>query len=213
MRIMDVLADATNVIAEGEVLQLMNMHDAVAGRSGLPARHPLQDRQAVRSQRPPGRRAWPMQARRGRGLRSLWAGLGHSISRSSTTCSTTPATADEMGKNLGDDLREGKATLPLISAMQRGTPERERSSVQSAIETGSVELPRSCDREATRARWISPGRPRQRSPRAVDCSAPTAQQRAPCRFATISDSAFGAGQLKQASCPRIGSPSHHRGVA
>ena len=57
MRVMEVLADATNVIAEGEVLQLMNMHDADARRRRLPARHPLQDRQAVRGQRPPGRRA------------------------------------------------------------------------------------------------------------------------------------------------------------
>ena len=59
MRIMEILADATNVIAEGEVLQLMNMHDAVAGRGRLPAGDPLQDRQAVRGQRPARRRAGP----------------------------------------------------------------------------------------------------------------------------------------------------------
>jgi octaprenyl-diphosphate synthase len=44
----------------------------------------------------------------------------------------------EMGKNLGDDLREGKATLPLILAMQRGS-ESQRQTVREAIETGSVE--------------------------------------------------------------------------
>jgi len=44
----------------------------------------------------------------------------------------------EMGKNLGDDLREGKATLPLILAMQRGTPE-ESSLVRGAIEQGDTE--------------------------------------------------------------------------
>ena len=44
----------------------------------------------------------------------------------------------EMGKNLGDDLREGKATLPLIIAMQRGT-ETERLIIQQAIETGGAE--------------------------------------------------------------------------
>jgi octaprenyl-diphosphate synthase len=43
----------------------------------------------------------------------------------------------EMGKNLGDDLREGKATLPLIIAMQRGT-DAERSTVQQAIESGGT---------------------------------------------------------------------------
>ena len=46
--------------------------------------------------------------------------------------------ASEMGKNLGDDLREGKATLPLILAMQRGTPSQ-RELIQKAIETGSVD--------------------------------------------------------------------------
>ena len=46
--------------------------------------------------------------------------------------------AKVMGKSLGDDLREGKATLPLILAMQRGTP-AQRDLVKSAIETGSVD--------------------------------------------------------------------------
>ena len=44
----------------------------------------------------------------------------------------------EMGKNLGDDLREGKATLPLILAMQRGTPQQ-AAIVRAAIETGNVD--------------------------------------------------------------------------
>ena len=42
-----------------------------------------------------------------------------------------------MGKNLGDDLREGKATLPLIIAMQRGT-DVERNTVKQAIESGGT---------------------------------------------------------------------------
>ena len=46
--------------------------------------------------------------------------------------------AQELGKNLGDDLREGKSTLPLIIAMQRGTTD-ERSVIQQAIEHGSVD--------------------------------------------------------------------------
>ena len=44
-----------------------------------------------------------------------------------------------MGKNLGDDLREGKATLPLIAAMQRGT-ESQRATIQNAIETGNIDI-------------------------------------------------------------------------
>jgi octaprenyl-diphosphate synthase len=46
--------------------------------------------------------------------------------------------AKELGKNLGDDLREGKNTLPLIIAMQRGTP-AQRQTIQSAIENGEME--------------------------------------------------------------------------
>ena len=46
--------------------------------------------------------------------------------------------AAEMGKNLGDDLREGKATLPLIAAMQRGTA-ADCALVRSSIENGSTE--------------------------------------------------------------------------
>jgi octaprenyl-diphosphate synthase len=48
LRIMKVLADATNVIAEGEVLQLLNVHDADTDEEKVPARDPLQDRQALR---------------------------------------------------------------------------------------------------------------------------------------------------------------------
>ena len=47
-------------------------------------------------------------------------------------------TSAEMGKNLGDDLREGKATLPLILAMQRGNADQSRT-VREAIETGNVD--------------------------------------------------------------------------
>jgi octaprenyl-diphosphate synthase len=46
--------------------------------------------------------------------------------------------AQEMGKNLGDDLREGKATLPLIAAMQRGTA-AEAGLIRRAVESGAVE--------------------------------------------------------------------------
>jgi octaprenyl-diphosphate synthase len=46
--------------------------------------------------------------------------------------------AKELGKNLGDDLREGKNTLPLIIAMQRGTP-AQRQTIQSAIENGDMD--------------------------------------------------------------------------
>ena len=48
------------------------------------------------------------------------------------------ATAQELGKNLGDDLAEGKATLPLIYAMQQGN-EAERKMIRQAIVNGGLE--------------------------------------------------------------------------
>ena len=55
MRVMEILSDATNVIAEGEVLQLLNMHDPDL-RGGLSGGYPLEDGQTVRGQGAPGRR-------------------------------------------------------------------------------------------------------------------------------------------------------------
>jgi octaprenyl-diphosphate synthase len=46
--------------------------------------------------------------------------------------------SQELGKNVGDDLREGKATLPLLIAMARGTPEQ-KAVVRQAIELGEVD--------------------------------------------------------------------------
>jgi octaprenyl-diphosphate synthase len=46
--------------------------------------------------------------------------------------------SDELGKNVGDDLREGKPTLPLLIAMARGTP-AERAIIRHAIEEGEVQ--------------------------------------------------------------------------
>ena len=135
---MEILADATNVIAEGEVLQLMNMHDADAGRDGLPARDPLQDRQAVRGQRPAGRRARRRAAARSRKPAPTTASALGTAFQLIDDVLDYAGDAAEIGKNLGDDLREGKPTLPLIFAMQRGTPE-ERALIRHAIEQGEVE--------------------------------------------------------------------------
>jgi octaprenyl-diphosphate synthase len=134
MRIMEILADATNVIAEGEVLQLMNMHDAS-----------LTEADYLRVIRSKTAKLFEASARIG----AVLAGVDSRLEEACATYGQALGTAfqviddvldydgdaAEMGKNLGDDLREGKATLPLIAAMQRGT--REQSAVvRNAIETG-----------------------------------------------------------------------------
>ncbi|MDD2545501.1 MAG: polyprenyl synthetase family protein [Burkholderiaceae bacterium] len=137
MRIMEVLSEATNVIAEGEVLQLMMMHDASLDETGY-----------LRVIRSKTAKLFEASAR-------LGAILAHSPAAVEEACATYgqalgtafqiiddvldyDGDTSEMGKNLGDDLREGKSTLPLIAAMQRGTPEQ-TAIVKHAIEQGSTE--------------------------------------------------------------------------
>ena len=136
MRIMQTLAEATNVIAEGEVLQLMNMHDASLSEDGYLL--------VIRSKTA---KLFEASAR----LAALLSQSSSEIEKSCADYGRALGTAfqviddvldydgdvSEMGKNLGDDLREGKATLPLIIAMQRGT-ETERRTIQEAIETGGT---------------------------------------------------------------------------
>ena len=137
MRVMQVLADATNVIAEGEVLQLMNMHDASLDEEGY-----------LRVIRSKTAKLFEASARLGAILAGQSAEIEQACADYGQALGTAFQVIDdvldydgdaaEMGKNLGDDLREGKATLPLILAMQRGTPEQ-ATTVRSAIEAGSVE--------------------------------------------------------------------------
>jgi octaprenyl-diphosphate synthase len=138
MRIMKVLADATNVIAEGEVMQLVNMHNAELDEAGY--------LQVIRSKTA---KLFEASAQVGAILAGATPDLEAACGAYGQALGTAFQVIDDvldydgdslvMGKNLGDDLREGKATLPLISAMQRGTP-AERGLIRSAIENGSVDL-------------------------------------------------------------------------
>ncbi len=137
MRIMRTLAEATNVIAEGEVQQLMNMHDASLSeddyvrviRSKTAKLFEASARlAALLSQSPPEVEA--ACAEYGQALGTAFQVIDDVLDYDGDVA--------EMGKNLGDDLREGKVTLPLIIAMQRGT-EQERQTLQQAIETGGTE--------------------------------------------------------------------------
>ena len=144
MRIMQVLANATNVIAEGEVLQLMNMHDASLDEAGY--------LRVIRSKTAKlfeaSCRIAAILADSPPDLEEACAEYGQSLGTAFQVIDDVldyDGDAAEMGKNLGDDLREGKATLPLILAMKLGTPE-EAQVVRQAIETGSTtELPRIVD--------------------------------------------------------------------
>ena len=123
MRIMDVLADATNTIAEGEVLQLLNCNDPDTDEEPLPAGDPAQDCQAVRGRRADCRDSrGPADRLRTRAC-PLWHASGHRLS-AGRRCARLQADTGKTGKRLGDDLAEGKPTLPLIYAMVSKATER-----------------------------------------------------------------------------------------
>lgn len=137
MRVMEILAEATNVIAEGEVLQLMNMHDASLDEAGY--------LRVIRSKTAKLFEASTQLAaiisRAPSDIEKACAEYGQAIGTAFQVIDDVldyDGDAHELGKNLGDDLREGKNTLPLIVAMQRGTPEQ-AALIRHAIENGEVE--------------------------------------------------------------------------
>jgi len=134
MRVMEVLADATNAIAEGEVLQLLNTHDFGLTESAY--------LDVIRRKTA---KLFEAAARLGAVLGEAGAELEQGLARYGMHLGTAFQLIDDVldysgdaahtGKNLGDDLSEGKPTLPLIHVMKEGTPEQARL-VRSAIERG-----------------------------------------------------------------------------
>jgi octaprenyl-diphosphate synthase len=132
-----VLADATNTIAEGEVLQLMNMHDPDITVDAY-----------LRVIRFKTAKLFEASARLGAILGGAPAAVEEASAAYGRSLGTGFQLVDdlldyegnshELGKNVGDDLREGKPTLPLLIAMERGT-EAERLVVRHAIEDGEVQ--------------------------------------------------------------------------
>lgn len=134
MYIMQILANATNTIAEGEVMQLLNCNDPsttearyldviryktaklfeAASQLGAVLNHAAKEQEIA-------------MARYGMHLGTAFQLVDDVLDYSSS--------AETMGKNIGDDLAEGKPTLPLIRAMSQGNPEQ-RDIIRKAIENG-----------------------------------------------------------------------------
>jgi octaprenyl-diphosphate synthase len=137
MRIMEVLADATNVIAEGEVMQLMNCND--------PDTNEIRYFDVIRSKTAKlfeaGARVAAILAGADEAAEAALAEygmrLGIAFQLIDDALDYTGA-AEEMGKNMGDDLAEGKPTLPLIHAMREGS-EDQRETIRRAIEHGGLD--------------------------------------------------------------------------
>jgi octaprenyl-diphosphate synthase len=137
MRVLEVLADATNVIAEGEVLQLMNMHDPdITVDAYL---------QVIRYKTA---KLFEASARLGAVLadaephiEAACASYGRSLGTAFQLVDDLldyEGSTEQLGKNVGDDLREGKPTLPLLLAMANGSAD-EKALIRHAIEFGEVD--------------------------------------------------------------------------
>jgi octaprenyl-diphosphate synthase len=136
MRVLEILADATNVIAEGEVMQLMNTGDADLS----------EDRYVEVIQRKTAK-LFEAAARLGAVLGDADAAREDAFTRYGMHLGTAFQIVDDVldyegdattiGKNLGDDLAEGKMTLPLIRALATGSP-ADAATIRHAVDGGGL---------------------------------------------------------------------------
>ncbi len=137
MKIMEVMSEATNVIAEGEVLQLLNCHDAdttqarymeVIHRKTAKLFEAATQMGPILTQRP--ELEDPLIAY-GRHIGAAFQLIDDALDYT--------ADAEELGKNIGDDLAEGKPTLPLIYVLENGS-DSEKEIIRRAIESEGINL-------------------------------------------------------------------------
>jgi octaprenyl-diphosphate synthase len=137
MRIMQVLADATNVIAEGEVLQLMNVHDSHLDEAAYLRVIRAKTAKLFEA----SARLAAIVAQTDNDTENRCALYGQALGAAFQVVDDVldyEGSANELGKNLGDDLREGKVTLPLICTLQRCS-EAEGMLIRAAIEQGHTD--------------------------------------------------------------------------
>lgn len=137
MRIMQILADATNTIAAGEVMQLMNVHDPDTSEEAY--RQVIYRKTARLFEA--GAQIAAVLGKRDAADEKAMMHYGQHLGTAFQLIDDAldfNASAEELGKNLGDDLAEGKATLPLIYAMENGSSE-DRELIRNAIVDGGLD--------------------------------------------------------------------------
>ena len=135
--VMEIMAEATNVIAEGEVLQLMNAHDPETSQQrylDVIYRKTARLFEAGAEVAAVLARAAP-ELRRSLAAYGRHLGIAYQLVDDVLDYRSNP---EQRGKNLGDDLAEGKPTLPLIHALKHGS-EAQRAAIRRAIEKGGLE--------------------------------------------------------------------------
>jgi octaprenyl-diphosphate synthase len=138
MRIMQIMSGATTVIAEGEVLQLLNIHDPDVSE----ARYLQVVRFKTAKLFEAAAEAGAVLAGASSVQQEAAAAYGRHIGTAFQLVDDVldyNGDVDVLGKNVGDDLREGKPTLPLIRVLEVGTPEQKQL-VREAIEKGEADF-------------------------------------------------------------------------
>lgn len=137
MRIMDILASTTNTIAEGEVMQLMSCNDPDTSEQQYMAVIYNKTAKLFEAATRLGAVISGQSAEMEKGMADYGKYLGTAFQLVDDMLDYTGGD-DALGKNTGDDLAEGKPTLPLIHAMRHGTAEHKKM-IRGAIENGGRE--------------------------------------------------------------------------
>tara|TARA_R110000744_G_scaffold21536_1_gene55611 strand:+ start:23 stop:994 length:972 start_codon:yes stop_codon:yes gene_type:complete len=135
LRIMDILSDATNIIAEGEVLQLMNCNDPDTTEDSYMKVIYCKTAKLFEA----ATRLAAVIAKQDDVTELAMLNYGKHLGTAFQLVDDImdyTADAQEMGKNVGDDLAEGKPTLPLLYAMKHGT-DQQKTLIRDAIEHGN----------------------------------------------------------------------------
>ena len=137
IRVLEILADATNIIAEGEVMQLASCHDPDTTEERYLTTIHNKTAKLFEAAATLG----AVIAERGGHFENAMGAYGRHIGTAFQLVDDAldySASPHELGKNIGDDLAEGKPTLPLLYAMWNGTP-AQAALVRAAIRHGGIE--------------------------------------------------------------------------
>jgi octaprenyl-diphosphate synthase len=137
MKVMAILANTTNVIAEGEVMQLMNVHDADTTEERYIDVIHCKTAKLFEAATRLGAVLCNRNEQQELAMARYGMHLGTAFQLIDDVLDYT-SSSDDMGKNVGDDLAEGKPTLPLIYAMRKGTPDQ-AALIRKAIEKGGYD--------------------------------------------------------------------------
>jgi octaprenyl-diphosphate synthase len=137
MRVMQILATTTNVIAEGEVMQLMNVHDAETSEQKYLEVIYCKTARLFEAATQLGAILCDRDEKEVQAMAAYGRYLGTAFQLIDDVMDYS-SNSEQMGKNVGDDLAEGKPTLPLIYAIQQGTSEQV-ALIKTAIEKGGYD--------------------------------------------------------------------------